>query len=270
MNLSTEPSIETLPEYYANGTNVVDTNVINDQTIANFCSDTVRELNSLTEELQHSDLNEIGVPLRHHHESLNSFNCSSKSNESTLDATSKSVHDAEPHKPSVHPSLDDSIQSTPNATSADVQQNNLIIDHNLMVSYYNRTMLNGKSSEHNETSSCDDVDSSPYYTQYTAHLENNMDNDIKTKSRISMNNSHHSQDDAYPYANGRASSEASKDSDYRVAMCMLQSVDLRGINSNETNSSATKTKTKQCVFHFRHFATVIITTECSNSMAWKC
>lgn len=245
MNLSTEPSIETLPEYYANGTNVVDMNVINDQTIANFCSDTVRELNSLTEELQHSDLNEIGVPMRHQHENLNSFNCSSKLSESTLDTTNKSVHDAVNTKPSVHPSLDDSLLSTPNPTSTDAHQNSLILDHNLMVSYYNRTMFNGKSNGNNETSSCDDVDSSPYYTQYNAHLENNMDEDINTKSRISMNNSHHSQDNTYSYANGRSSSEGSKDPDYRVAMCMLQSVDLRG-NFKWNLSNISKTKNKIC------------------------
>lgn len=49
MNLSSGTSAEKVSDF-------TDRNVINDETIANFCSDTSRELNNLTEELQHSDL----------------------------------------------------------------------------------------------------------------------------------------------------------------------------------------------------------------------
>lgn len=56
LNLSSEPSIETLPEYNGLANGNILYNHINDETIANFCSDTSRELNNLTEELQCSDL----------------------------------------------------------------------------------------------------------------------------------------------------------------------------------------------------------------------
>lgn len=222
MNLSTEASIETLPEY-ANGTNVVDMNVINDQTIANFCSDTVRELNSLTEELQHSDLDET---IRHHnHENQTSFtNMNSKLNDdSQVETANNGIQDAV-HETSIHGSVDENHRSSIN-------------DHNLMVSYYNRTMLNGQSSDSNENNTnCDDVDSSPYYRHFNAHLENHLDDANEIKSRISINNSHHSQNDTYPYANGRMSTNESNDADYRMPICMLQSVDLRGnVHSHKIN-----------------------------------
>lgn len=57
--MSSEPSIETLPEFNGLTNSSLLFNNINDETIANFCSDTSRELNNLTEELQCSDL-EIG------------------------------------------------------------------------------------------------------------------------------------------------------------------------------------------------------------------
>lgn len=57
LSLSSEPSIETLPDCHPNGlSNGNLFSNINDETIANFCSDTTRELNNLTEELQCSDL----------------------------------------------------------------------------------------------------------------------------------------------------------------------------------------------------------------------
>lgn len=224
MNLSTEPSIETLPDY-ANGTNVVDMNVINDQTIANYCSDNVRELNNLTEELQQSDLDEIGVPLHHHnHENQNSFNVSDRLNDDRLRLDANDGIQDSVHKTSVHSPFEENLQST-----SENGQNNLISDHNLMVSYYNRTMFNGQSNDSTENTNCDDVDSSPYYTHYNAHFENHSDEDDKCKSRISINNSHHNQNGTHPYANGRLSADGSKDSDpYRMPLCMLQSVDLRG------------------------------------------
>lgn len=224
MNLSTEASIETLPEY-ANGTNEVDTNVINDQTIASYCSDTVREINSLTEELQQCDLSEIGVPLRYNHENHHSFNIGNGFNDDTLPDANHSVPYGV-HKQSVHSPFEENLQSAAAAPQAANVQNNSINDHNnLMASLYNHSVLNGKS---NETANCDDVDSSLCYTHFNAHLESHRDENDQAKSRIVMNRSHHSADDTYAHANGRKSSDATTNSDYRVAMCMLQSVDLRG------------------------------------------
>lgn len=213
MNLSTEPSIETLPEYYANGTNVVDTNVINDQTIAIFCSDTVRELNNLTEELQQTDLNDIGG--RINYENPNSFH--NRLMESAFSSsTSVQLHN-------------DAIGSV-HSSNGDNQSNghHSFGDHNYAIPYHNNTLLNDKLSTETKIGNfnCDVVDSSPFYTHFNTHLENNMDDDDKM-NQISLENSHHIKE-SYGSTNGRVSSEGLRDDDYRVAMCMLQSVDLRG------------------------------------------
>lgn len=213
MNLSTEPSIETLPEFYANGAHVVDSNVINDQTIANFCSDTIRELNNLTEELQHSDLDEVGIRNTNHDNQINSLN--TRFMETTLNS-SKSVHD-------------DAIGSVQSHGDNQINAHNSHTDHNYAIPYHNNTLINNKSSiESTEfgNTHCDVVDSSPFYAHFNKHLENNMDDDRPIQ--ISTNNLHHTKE-TYEYrSNGRASSEGMTDDDYRVAMCMLQSVDLRG------------------------------------------
>lgn len=209
MNLSTEPSIETLPEFYANGANVVDMNVINDQTIANYCSDTVRELNNLTEELQQTDLDEIGIRANSDNQ-ISSFNSSSF----------KRVHgdaDAAAAAASVQCYGD----SKSNAHSS-------IADHNYSIPLHSGTLINNeKMSTETEIGNlnCDVVDSSPFYTHFNTHLENNMDDDVM--NRVSADSLHHSRE-TNGFTNGSCSSEESRDNEYRMAMCMLQSVDLRG------------------------------------------
>lgn len=214
MNLSTEPSIETLPEFYANGgSNVVDSNVINDQMIANFCSDTVRELNNLTEELQHSDLNEIGAR-NHHDNQINSL--SSRFMETTL-SSSKSVHD----------DAIGSVQSPGDNNQSNAHHSHT--DHNYAIPYHNSTLINDKlSRESTEFGNmhCDVVDSSPFYTHFNKHIENNLDDE--KPNRISASILDQARDAYENRSNGRASSEGMTDDDYRVTMCMLQSVDLRG------------------------------------------
>lgn len=226
MNLSTEPSIETLPEFYANGANVVDANVINDQTIANFCSDTVRELNNLTEDLiQQTDLGEIGgcssnssngrSKIANHH--MNQFNGSFNSSrfmEAALTST-KSFHD-------------DTVASVQSPEDSQSNAYSSIADHNYAIPYHRNSTLITDQLSCTETEignlNCDDVDSSPFHTHFNKHLENNMDDD----GRVSADSLNHSKDERYESANGRVSSSSSRDDDYRVAMCMLQSVDLRG------------------------------------------
>lgn len=238
MNLSTEPSIETLPEFYANGANVVDTNVINDQTIANYCSDTVRELNNLTEELQQTDLGDIGIrggtftttnatTTTNHHDnnqinsSFNSRFMETTTATTTALSSSKSVHD-------------DAISSVQSHGDSQSNAHSSIADHNYAIPYHhNNSTLITERPLCTETEignlNCDVVDSSPFYTHFNTHLENNMDSD---DSRVSADSFTHHRDKVENYAstNGRVSSDRSSqmDDDYRVAMCMLQSVDLRG------------------------------------------
>ncbi|XP_055307101.1 myotubularin-related protein 4 isoform X5 [Sitodiplosis mosellana] len=220
MNLSTEPSIETLPEFYANGANVVDTNVINDQTIANFCSDTVRELNNLTEDLiQQTDLGEIGGggsrvrdTTNHNMNQINSSFNSSRFMETAL-SSRKSVHD-------------DAIASVQSPEDSQSNAHSSIADHNYAIPYHNSTPITDQlccTETEIGNLNCDVVDSSPFYTHFNKHLENNMGDD----GRVSANSLQHNKDERCESVNGRVSSEGSRDEDYRVAMCMLQSVDLR-------------------------------------------
>lgn len=203
MNLSIEPSIETLPEFYANGANVVDMNVINDQTIANFCSD----INNLTEELQQTDLDDIGIRVNSESH-INSFN------NRFMENSSKSVHDDVNAIVPYHGDGQSSVHSS-------------IADHNYSIPYHSSTLNNDKMSTDTEIGNLnsDVVDSSPFYTHFNTHLEHNMDND--NMHRVSADSLHRSRD-TYESANGRCSSEESRENDYRIAMCMLQSVDLRG------------------------------------------
>lgn len=247
MNLSTEPSIETLPEFYAN---IVDTNVINDQTIANYCSDTVRELNNLTEELQQTDLVEFGVRYNADHQ-INSFNGR------FMECPSKSVHD------------DDDDDVIASVQSNDYRQSNAHVEHNYAISYQNNSANNDKLCTETVIGNlnCDVVDSSPFYTHFNKHLENNMDDNNDKLNRVS---DEISQRDTYEYANGRASSECSRDDEYRVAMCMLQSVDLRGKNKIRKKNHVNNFIIKQFLFFFnRHVTTFIISNGCSVPVAWK-
>lgn len=215
MNLSTEPSIETLPEYYANGANVVNKNVINDQTIANFCSDTVRELNNLTEELQQTDLNDVSIRNNYEHP----CNFTDRFMENALNSSKCVQNDAI-----------GSVDSSIGENQSNVHH--LIGDHNYAIPYHNNTLLNDKLSRETEIGNlnCDVVDSSPFYTHFNKHLENNMD-DIDKMNRISMERSHHISE-SYLSANGKVNSDGLSDDDYRTTVCMLQSVDLRGTFQN--------------------------------------
>lgn len=240
MNLSNEPSIETLPEFYANGANVVDTNVINDQTIANFCSDTVRELNNLTEELQQTDLGEINIRSSQQENSnqINSYS-SRIADGGALGLSSKSVHD-------------DGIASVQTSHEGFINsQSNAHIDQNYAnLNHHNGTMISNKLCTETEIGNlnCDVVDSSPFYTQFNKHhLENNL-GDIEMSSTASH---HNNRTENHAHANGdRESREGSRDDDYRVPLCMLQSVDLRGKHIDDKLLSRTQHFLIQCFFLF--------------------
>ena len=130
-------------------------------------------------------------------------------------SSSKSVHD-------------DAVACVQSPVDNQSNAHSSIADHNYAIPYHhNSTMITDQLSC-TETEignlNCDVVDSSPFHTHFNKHLENNMDDD----GRVSADSLEHSKDDRYESANGRVSSSASRDDDYRVAMCMLQSVDLRG------------------------------------------
>lgn len=196
-----------MPEYYVNGNSVVDTNVINNQTIADLCNDTVREMNNLTEELQHTDLSEVVRPNHDHHSSFND-----RCMENALHS-SKSVHD-------------DGISSVQCFDGSQSNAHNTFGDHDYAIPIHNHPKLFEQMSTETEIGNlnCDVVDSSPLYTQFNTHLENNMD-DNKCNQMLMTNNLH----EMHECANGRVSSEGLTDDEYQ-AMCMLQSIDLRGEN----------------------------------------
>lgn len=212
MNLSSEPSIETLPEHYANGIDI-DMNVINDQTIANFCSDTVRELNNLTEELQHTNLdNDIDVRINGdrqqngHHNQLPNHTVESSTdpnkcvqNGVIIDTDSKHDHN---------------------------------FDHTYAMStpYNDMERLNGdtpdREIDNGNNNNGDMVDSSPFYTQMNQRLANATNG--ARRGRVSIEN--HRQ--AFGYANGVGNndnyvSNGYEDDNNREAS-MMQSVDLSG------------------------------------------
>lgn len=211
INLSTEPSIETLPEYYTNGANGVDTNVINDQIIAHFCSDTVRELNSLTEELQQTDLNDVGK--RVNHDNQNSV--SSRLMESAMNVGQ-----------SVHNDIIGCVQSI-NGDSQTISSNSSN-DHTYAKSLQNNhsTDINDKLCTETEIGNlnCDVVDSSPFYNHFNQHLENNLENDGKMNRIEIEHHNKESNDNTNEHLNGH---EIRIDA-YRAATSILQSVDLRG------------------------------------------
>lgn len=239
MKFSTEPSIETLPEFYANGPSVVDTNVINDQTNANFCSDTVRELNfrinSLTEDLEQTDLGEIGICTNHDdNNQINSFN--SRFMGTALSSCRKSVHEDDIE--SVQSSRGDN-NNDQSSTNGSIDSS--IVDHNYAIPLHQigssiideRIITETKIGNVN----CDDVDSCPFYDHFNEHLESNSDDDRIDRVLMNDGSHHNKQIENYGSDNGIANSEGSRDDDYRMAMCMLQSVDLRGnINKKLTTS----------------------------------
>lgn len=129
MNLSSEPSIETLPEHYTNG---IDANVINEEIIANF-SDTIRELNHLTEELKHTDL--------------------------------MKTHNG--HGGPTSADLNGSVCENGNGDGNDSDQ-----DHDHTYAFRNpEPIINEPLEPKIEFGNCDVVDSSPFYTHLNQHSE---------------------------------------------------------------------------------------------------
>lgn len=205
MNLSSEPSIETLPDFYRNG--VVETSVVNDQTIANYCSDTVRELNNLTEELKQTDLDDIG---RCTENNINHF--SDRFKENTMNVVHNDVRD------SVH-MLGNNQLNTHSAT-ADNNSEQSILQYNCNATKIDRALSevidNGKN--------CDVVDSSPFYNNQ--HVDSNLGN-ASNGINAMANDAIYSQN-TFAYANGNVGGDLMDDDEYRMSACMLQSVDLRG------------------------------------------
>lgn len=207
MNLSSEPSIETLPEFYTNGV-IDDTNVINDQTIANFCSDTVRELNNLTEELHHTNLDEI----RNRNNFENNLNC--------FDGIQRENSAFDLNK-SVHNNISDGVQMDSQSNGHCVN-----VDHNYAISYQNGSIMNNGFGDIGN-GNCDVVDSSPFYTQFNQHIENNSNSNYDSMARLTENNLLH-ENFKYESANENDQNVSDEDNANRED-CMLQSVDLRGV-----------------------------------------
>lgn len=177
MNLSSEPSVETLPKLYANGTDS-DADIVTDETIANYCSDTIRELNNLTEELQHTDLLN-GTDHRSNNEKCKENNSNYNNLESTL-------------------TMSDNIQS-------DKSENEMVQNHNFDNMYRSSVQNSDKLSETSDkecdygNSNCDVVDSSPFYTQ-TNHRS---DDDQEAEKTIHLNSweDHHREIKSYENLN---------------------------------------------------------------------
>lgn len=204
--ISSEPSIETLPDFSKHGL-FIERNVINDQTIANYCSDTVRELNNLTEELHHTDLhmgrfnnnrsmaNGIGAPNKQ----------SFERNECGI------VDDLNGHRHTLH----------------EITNNNHSINNHSSQMNSNRVYESNCNGGGGRTGDIDAVDSSPFYTQLSQHLENNLSNltDDGNRRGGSCDRSSTPADSV----DGRMENGSIDDGDdFRMAACMLQSVDLRG------------------------------------------
>lgn len=190
--ISSEPSIETLPDFSKHGL-LTERNVINDQTIANYCSDTVRELNNLTEELHHTDLH------------MSRFN-HNRSMGNAIGATNKPPFERE-NDPNEHRQPRQEITN----------------DHN---SINNLSQINSnreyESNCNGRIGYIDAVDSSPFYTQLSQHLENNLSNLSDDGNRRSL-----SCDRSLTPADS-VDGHMDNSDEFRISTCMLQSVDLRG------------------------------------------
>lgn len=195
--ISSEPSIETLPDFSKHGL-LTERNVINDQTIANYCSDTVRELNNLTEELHHTDLH------------MGRFN-NNRSMGNGIGATNKP------------PFEQDNESSELRQPRQEIVNNHNPIN-NLSQMNSNREY---ESNCNGRIGYIDAVDSSPFYTQLSQHLENNLSNlsDDGNRRSKSCDRSLTPVDSV----DGHMDNGSIDDSDeFRISSCMLQSVDLRG------------------------------------------
>lgn len=201
--ISSEPSIETLPDFSKHGL-PIERNVINDQTIANYCSDTVRELNNLTEELHHTDLH------------MGRFN-NDRNRENGI-GIGVTVKSSERNSCGAN----DDLINEHRRTLQEITYNHSI--NNLSQMNSNRVY---ESNCNGRIGDIDAVDSSPFYTQLNQHIENNLSNFIDDASRRSG-----SCDRSVTPADsidGRMDNGSVDDGDeFRMATCMLQSVDLRG------------------------------------------
>lgn len=206
--ISSGPSIETLPEFTKNGL-LIEQNVINDQTIANYCSDTVRELNNLTEELQHTDLH-MGSRFNHYHNSnIENGTGTNKITEKHVYGDGGAINDLNEQRQTLQEITNHSMNNISQMNSNRVYESN----------------CNGRND-------IDTVDSSPFYTQLSQHLENNLSNFTNGGNRRSG-----SCDRSLTPADsidGRIENGSIDGDEYRMATCMLQSVDLRGNNSSLT------------------------------------
>lgn len=215
LNLSSEPSIETLPEYNCNG--IINTNVINDQTIAIVCSDTSRELDNLTEELQHSDLSRIR---KSSHQNGSKSSTVHQMNELELDAQKNDAIYKD-----YSSSYDDNCYEYSQSSRTNV---NHCSDNNISNVKYSTVDSNSKCNNIDE-----DLETSPYYTHLSQDLRNNLNN---LTLRSSGNNGFYSGQetdfsdtvDGIHFDGGNSNTDNNGDID-GMPDCMLQSVDLRGI-----------------------------------------
>lgn len=210
--------------------------MINDQTIANFCSDTVRELNNLTEELQHTDL-EIGRITNNIVTESNNVNGISQKNGMRFINNDTDLH---PHYPINHYGIENS---------------------NSLYDYKNQFMSNSRCSNSGDDS--DVVDSSRTYTQLSQ--VNSLKNlGVINDQTVSMKQQQQTDFDATD-----GDSADNDDDEYRTATYMLQSVDLRGkFSTYSFNSNFFTVNIVLFLSSIRCFTIKVIVFKCSIPLAW--
>lgn len=207
LSFSSEPSIEKLSEHNYNG--IINTNVINDQTIAIICSDTSRELNNLTEELQHSDLS-----TRRKTSIQESNTCQSNSDNSQVNVLDKE-------------NLKDDVAEVLNNHKNSYQFDEAMRTNAL--TYYHDTFIDKNNDRTDNTDQ--DLETSPYYTHLSQDLENNLIN--LTRSAYDGYSSEAQSDISDTVDGGHFKGSTDDNGEVGgMSAFMLQSVDLRGKTSS--------------------------------------
>lgn len=191
-------------------------NVINDQTIAIVCSDTSRELNNLTEELQHSDLSTRSKT------SIQENN-TCQSNTNTNNDIIIDVNELE---------IDGQRNDVMFSDSLKKQNNSYVfssVTRTNTSNCYGDTKYSFGENSNDKTNNIDqDLESSPYYTHLSQDLQNNLNN-LTLRSGYDGYYSEGQSDisDTVDGGHYTGSTDDNADSD-GISTCMLQSVDLRG------------------------------------------
>ena len=159
MHIPTDPSIETMSD---NGIISGTSNNVDQETIVNYCNDSIKEIDFLTEELKQSDnssVNNTAAPP----------SSSSVSSSSTLNATANNINNL--HHTVTHNSHTNNLQNNEHSQKCDPK---------------NQFYVNDDSYTDDDDEDVDDVISSPssFYTQSSQtsmnpqHLQNTLNNGL--------------------------------------------------------------------------------------------